>query len=189
MQLENRDKRDSLIYDPQIKGGDASFWSQLSGTTSISSGKLRYNAASSASFILFEFTEFTTFVVNVPANPTSGDNRKWGFLAPATTNIGAIYFHINDATFRVNVIDSQGNTQSKTVTWSNALWTGNAIPFSIAWEPDRVQFWANGAIIATFAIVAGNTIPFTALPLYIQNSNSDNMDVSYVDVRKAAGIV
>jgi hypothetical protein len=189
MQLENRDKRDSLIYDPQIKGFDSSFWSQLVGTTSVSSGKLRYNAASSASFILFEFGDLFNFMVNVPAQPTSGDSRRWGLFAPATTNIGAIYFDITGAVFTVHVIDSAGNDQSKTLTWNNAAWSGNSIVYGIAWTPDRVQFWINGAIVATFGILSGNVIPFTALPLYIKNGNSDNMDVSYVDVRKAAGIV
>lgn len=189
MQLENRDKRDSLIYDPQIKGFDASFWSQLSGTTTVASGKLRYNAASSASFILFEFADLFNFMVNVPVQPTSGDSRRWGLFSPATGNIGAMYFDITGAVFTVKVVDSSGNVQSKTITWNNAAWSANDIVYGIAWTPDRVQFWINGAIVATFGILAGNTIPFTALPLYIKNGNADNMDVSYVDVRKAAGIV
>src|SRR6185437_3121401 len=177
MELINRDKRDSLIYDPQIKGLDAAFWSQLTGTTTVSGGKLRYNNASSASFILFAFAEIVNFTVNVPAQPTSGDSRRWGLFAPATTKLGALYFDITGAVFTVHVVDSAGNDQSKTITWNNAAWSGNDIVFGIAWEPDRVQFWINGAIVATFAIVSQNTIPYNGLPLYIKNGNGDNMDV------------
>lgn len=189
MEYDRRENRDSLIYDPQIKGFDASFWSQLSGTTTVASGKLRFNAASSASFTLYEFVELLNFMVTVPAQPTSGDARRFGLFSPATTNIGAIYFDITGTAFTANVVDSSGNAQSKTLTWNNAVWSGNPIVFGIAWEPNRIQFWANGAIVATFAIESANTIPFTAIPLYIKNGNADNMDVSYVDVRRPAGIV
>jgi hypothetical protein len=192
MHLENRDKRDSLIYDPQIKGYDNTFWANVSGTPTIASSKIRYNAATSASFMLFEFVELLNFSITVPAAPTSGDSRRWGLLAPATgtvSAIGAVYFDITGAVFTVHVVDSAGNDQSQTITWSTGNWDGHAIVYGIAWEADRVQFWVNGSIVATFGAISNKTIPFTALPLYIKNGNSDNMDVGYVDVRGAAGMI
>lgn len=188
MHNEDRDKRDSLIYDPVSKGFDASFFATLSGTPAASGGKLQFNNASVASFMLFEFVNLANFTLTVPAVPTSGDARRWGFYSPATTAIGALYFDITGTAFTVNVVDSSGNLTSKAITWSGA-WTNTQIVYGIAWEADRVQFWVNGAIVATFAIISGNVIPFTALPLYIKNGNADNLTVAYLDLRRIAGTV
>jgi len=190
MHLNDRDKRDSIIYDPKIKGFDSSFFATLSGTPTVSSGNLRFNNASVSSYLQFEFIEMLNFMVTVPAVPTSGDARRFGLFAPATANIGALYFDITDTTFSAKCIDSSGNIQTQTITWVGA-WTANPIVYGIAWEQNRVQFWVNGAIVATFSVTSGSpgaAIPFTSLPLYIKNTNADNMDVAYIDIRHAAGI-
>lgn len=192
MELLNRDKRDSYIYDSTIKGFDANFWKQIAGTTTIASNKMRLNAATQASFILHEFA-FIDIKINVPAKPTAGDSRRWGLFAPsASGDQGAIYFDITGTAFTANVIDANGQTQTSTLTWNDGSWSATDIIFTIKWEPDIVQFWVNGTILATFQVISASTakgIPFIALPLYFKNGNSDNMDISYIAVQQAAGIV
>ena len=114
------------------------------------------------------------------------------FSPAASANIGALYFDITGAVFTAKVIDGNGQTQTTNPHVESSRGAQLIPAFKIAWEPDRVQFWAGGAIVATFGVTSAATaksIPFIALPLYIKNGNSDNMDVAYVDVRHAAGIV
>ena len=189
MELLNLDKRDGYIYDPAIKGLDANFFAQLAGTTTVASSKLRYNAATNASFLEHEFGRIV-YSLTIPVKPTAGDSRRWGLYAPgASADMGAIYFDITGAVFTVVVIDSQGNSRSSTITWLDPTWTNTPIKFEIDWAPDRIQFWVNGGIVATFAQISTAGIPFIALPLYVKNGNADNMDLSYICVKRAAGIV
>ena len=190
MELLNRDKRDGYIYDPIIKGVDSNYWSQIAGTITVASNKLRFNAATGASFLLHEFVDQLDFIVNVPVKPTSGDSRRFGLYSPAgSSQQGAIYFDITDTAFTVVVIDSFGQSQTLTLTWDDTNWTAKDILFRIKWEPDIVQFWVDGSILGTFSTTSSASIPFVGLPIYIKNGNADNMDITYVAVRRAAGIV
>src|ERR1700735_3287923 len=118
MELEHRDKRDSYVYDPVIKGLDTSFWSAVTGTATVSTGTLVLNAATLASFGLHEFVQEADFMLTIPAIPTSGDARRFGFVAPASFNIGAVYFDTTGTTFSANVYDNSGNHYTLPITWS-----------------------------------------------------------------------
>src|SRR4029077_11207968 len=98
------DKREGYIYDPVVKQYDTTFWKTMTGTPTVSSNKLRYNAAASASYLLHMFADIE-FMVNVPVKPTSGDVRQWGLKNQAETARGAIYFDITDTTFSIKAID------------------------------------------------------------------------------------
>lgn len=186
MELINQDKRDGYIYDPIIKQYDTSFWKTTAGTPAISSNLLRFNAAGVASYIEHIYADFE-IQLTVPAVPTSGDVRQWGFIAPATSKLGAAYFDITGTAFTAKVIDNQGTTTTKTLTWS-AGYTATATVFRIRWEADQIFFYIANVVVAS---VSAPTviIPAFALPIRILNSNSDNMDMTYMAVRRAASIV
>jgi len=178
------EKRDGYIYDPAIKAYDTSFWKSITGTPSISSNKIRYNAAKSASFGQHLYADIE-FVVNVPVKPTAGDDRQWGLKAPATNNFGAAYFDITGTAFTANTYDQNGVIETTILTWTDADFSAHAIAFRIRWELDEVRFYVDGDLVATHT----TRVPFGALPILINNGNSDNMDVSYIAVRRAAGII
>jgi len=188
MQLLDRDKRDGYIYDPALKGLDTSFWKTISGTPAITgsgaSSKIRLNAAEMATFLQHEYADID-FLVNVPVKPTAGDSRHWGFRIIGSTNPGAAYFDITGAVFTAKSVDSYGNAQTTTLTWSDPLYTATETNFRINWDKDTIFFYINGSIVATHV----TNIPYTALPIDIKNGNSDNMDIGIVNVRKAAGII
>lgn len=191
MELEHRDHRDSYIYDPTIKGFDSSFWATLAGTPTNAS-PIVLNVATIASFGLHEFVQEADFSLNVVTAPTAGHSRRWGFFSPAAgLGAGSAYFDITGTTFSVNISDNAGNTQTLAVAWLSA-WTNHQITYKICWETNRVQFWVNGAIVATFQPnyqAVTSEIPYGALPLYIKNAVADAFAVYFVNILRPAGIV
>ncbi len=181
------DKRDGYIYDPVVKQFDTTFWKQTAGTTTVSSNKLRYNAAGSASYLQHIFADIE-FVINVPVKPTSGDMRQWGFKNPSETTRGSVYFDITDAVFSIKVTDDFNNSTSYTLAWSDSLFSAHAIPFRIRWEKDAINVYVNNVLITT---IPQSTItpPSGPISAYINNGNSDNMDVTYMLVKRAASII
>lgn len=181
------DKRDGYLYDPVVKQFDTTFWKQVGGTTTISSNKMRFNAASAASYLQHIFADIE-FVVNVPANPTAGDSRQWGFKNPSESTRGYIYFDITDTTFSLKIEDEFGNTYSLPLTWSNGSYTGNDIAFRFRWEKDAINVFVNNALVT---VVPQSTIvpPVGPIAAYINNGNADNMDVKYMLVKRAASII
>lgn len=183
----HQDKRDGYMYDPVVKQFDTTFWKQLSGTTTVSANKLRFNAASTASYLQHIFADIE-FQVNVPANPTSGDSRQWGLKNPSEATRGYIYFDITNTTFSLKYCDDFGNTGSYALTWSNASYTGNAINFRIRWEIDHINVYVNNSLVTT---IPQSTVQSPSGPLmaYINNGNADNMDITYMLVKRAASII
>ena len=71
---EHYDLRDGYVYDVKVKGADTTFWKEITGTLSVVSDKLRFNADRATSYIQHIFGMFV-FFVNVPANPVASDGR------------------------------------------------------------------------------------------------------------------
>jgi hypothetical protein len=195
MELEHRDKRDSQIYDPTIRGFDQSFWATISGTPSGVAGAgsvVTLNDAVIVSYPQYEFPERAEFMLTVPAAPTGGQaQRKWGFLSPASNNAGAMYFHTNGTVFEAVVYDNFGNQQTVALTWL-AGYTNTATRFQIMQEPERILFKINDVIVASFVVTSGaspKALPFGALPLYVSNLVSDNFTITYIDILRAANII
>lgn len=186
-EIRHIDERDGYLYDVIIKQFDTTFWKQISGTTTVSSNKLRFNAASVASFIQHIFADFE-FKVLVPANPTSGDSRQWGMRNPSATAKGFIFFDITGTTFTLKLCDDFGNTVTRTLSWSNAVYTNADTVFRVRWEKDHINVYINGTLVDSIpqSIIMPPSGPLCA---YINNGNSDNMDVSYMLIRRAAGII
>lgn len=189
MELEHRDKRDSYIYDPVIKGFDGSFWSTITGTPTVSNGAIVLNAATIASYGLHEFVQQLDFNLLIITAPAGGQSRRFGLYSPAGGSAaGYAYFDVTGTVFTVNISDNSGNVQSAAITWQSA-WTNNPITYGIHWETNRIQFWINGAIVATFSPTATAAIPFGALPLYVKNGVADNSAINWINVLRPAGIV
>lgn len=186
MWLNERDRRDGVIYDCTIKQFDIGFWNQVSGTSTMSSNKLRNNNATIASYLLMEFADLE-IALNVPVVPTSGQAKKWGVYAPSPSKWNAAYFEITGTTFRAVCIGDNGDVSTSAIAWSSGVWDAHEIRYRIICENSRVQFLIEGVVVATFT--DGKYLPTSPAPLYITNGNSDNLDLGYVGVRRAAGMV
>jgi len=189
MELLSRDKRDGYVYDPIVKQYDTTFWKATTGTPAMSGNVLRFNAAAVGSYIQHIYADIE-FNLTVPTAPTSGDARHWGLRNPSSDNMGAVYFKIAGAVFTAEVVDSAGNATSTTLSWS-AGYTATATTYRIRWEADHIFFYINGVIVATVstANTSKNQIPCDALLARIVNGNADNMDLTYMWVRRAASII
>lgn len=183
MKLINIDEWEGFIYDVIIKQFDTAFWKQTTGTTTVSSNKLRNNAAALASYMQLIYADIE-FMINMPAAPTAGDARHWGLRSPATDALGAAYFKIAGAVFTAETTDEFGNTKSTTLTWS-AGYTTTDTKFRIRVGKEEVTFYINDVVVATHT----SAVPHIALPIRISNTNADNMDMAYLDVRRAAAII
>lgn len=193
MHQNDRDKRDSQLYDSEVRTFDQSFWQTMSGTPSGAVGSpITLNAATIVSYVQYEFPERAEFNITVPAAPVGGQaERKIGFLSPASNNAGAMYFHTNAAVFEAVVYDNFGNQQTVALTWI-AGYTNTATRFQIMQEPERIFFKINDVIVATFTVTSGaspKALPFAALPLYISNAVSDNLTILYIEILRAANII
>lgn len=182
MELINKDKRDGYIYDVVIKQRDTNFWKDTAGTSSATGNKLRLNAASIASYIQHIFAD-VEIGLNIPTTPSTGEAKHWGLRSPATDTQGAAYFEIAGAVFTAVTRDSAGTAETTTLTWSS--YENAETKYRIRWEPDQVIFYINGTIVATH----NTRVPQNALPLRIVNADSDNVDMGYVKVTRAASIV
>jgi len=189
MELISRDKRDGYVYDPIIKQYDTTFWKSTTGTPAMSSNVLRFTSAAASSFLQHIFAD-VEFNLTVPAVPTSGDVRTWGLRNPSSDSLGAVYFKIAGTAFTAEVVDSNGNTKSVTLTWS-AGYTATATSYRFRWENDMIIFYINGVVVATIGTfeMPKNAIPENALALRIVNGNADNLDLNYLAVRRAASII
>lgn len=183
MELLDKDKRDGYVYDPVIKQYDTAFWRTTTGTPAMSSTVLRFTSAGVSSYLLHLFAD-VEFSLNVPTTPSAGEAKQWGFRNPSGDNLGAAYFEITGATFRVVTVDDGGTSQTTAVTWT-AGWEGAATEYRMLWDADRVIFYVNGTIVATHTA----RVPSNALSLRILNSDADNTDLSYLAVRRAAAII
>lgn len=187
------DKRDGYIYDPIVRGYDTTtpFWKSISGTPTVTSGLLSFNAAESASWLLHLYAEME-FLLSIPAVPTSGDVRRFGLQNPASDNLGAAYYDTAGIAFTANVIDGNGTKKTTAITWLSS-WTATATVFRIRWEKDQVLFLI-GTNTNAMNIVASFTsqnvsIPLGPLALHIKNGNSDAMLFTYLAAKRAAALI
>jgi hypothetical protein len=174
--------RDGFIYDAIMRGYDTSFFKTIDGTPSVSSNKVRLNAAEIGSYPQIK-RGTVEFAVNIPAAPTAGDARKIALLNPSAPTRGSIYFEVVGAVFQVVSYDDDGTTETTAITGSTIH--GAEKLFKIEWGPDYIIFFLDGVAIATHKTRVGSI----AQGLYIINGNSDNMDVGYILVKETANLI
>lgn len=164
----------TFIYDPARQGYDASLWKTLAGTPSAGS-VITFNAATA-----IHYGDITkgegTFVMNIPVEPTAGDERKWGFYSSATDKF--IGFHVED-----DQLYAKAGTAEAEIAWDDD-WTSAAVAFKIVWNAGDVKFYIDGTPVAHLSEDADGTgvIPAGPLALYVSNENADNMTMNSITV-------
>jgi len=168
--------RSGFIYDVIMRGLDSSFWKAISGTVTVVSNKLRFNADALGSYTQFLFGKFE-FAVNVPTTPSTGEAKKWGLLNPSDATAGSAYFEIVGAVFNAVSYDNDGTVETTAITWDS--WETAETSFEIQWERGWVIFLVDGTVVATHKTSVGTL----AQGLYIINADSDNTDVGFIKVK------
>ena len=175
-----------LFYDPYIYGYDDNFFKTISGSITVTNGKIRVNSGTDSlgrvnSIDMFMFGELT-YGVTIPTAPTAGDNRVWGFFSRAIQNRNAAYFYISGTNFYARSYgDTSSTSESTTIEWDSA-WTATPIDYKIVWRIERVDFYVNNIKLATHT----TKVPAQMLmPMYFSNGANDNMDINFIRIRDA----
>lgn len=174
-------QRISYNYDPTRQGYDTTLFKTVSGTPTISGGAIRLNAAKIIGYAdLFKATQ--TLNLKVPAAPTAGDVRVFGFyqINAAATAV----FKITDAVFSCECTYA-GVTKNEVVTWQSA-WTNTYTNFKIVWEGFAAGFYVNDYRVA---FINDASVPKVSLSTYAYNANSDNMDILYIEMQDAQNYI
>lgn len=182
-QFKNTDKTPavSYTYDSYLKQLDGSFWGTITGTPAYSSGQhaIDLDAASMASFIQPVYGKFLS-KISIPAVPTSGDSRIFGFFNPNGTE--KITFDITGTAVTAKYNDGKGNSGS--IAISAALITAATHEFEIRWNPGSIGWFIDGDGIAAVEL-ATMDMPMS---LYFLNGNSDHVYVYNVSILEAGRI-
>ena len=166
----------NFYYDPIRSGYTTASFVTTKGTPAVSTTYLRFNAASAVHVGNIYKCDMSIKAI-IPAVPTTGDVRFIGF---SNLGLGAkIGFDITDDVFSAVATDIKGNTTSKFIDF-DADWAAAETIYEIRWIGVEVYFLVNGQQLAKFNDVA---VPKTSLSLFIDNENSDNMDISGVDFK------
>lgn len=174
-----------FIYDPQLYGFNTAYWRELNGATSLTAtNAIRLNSVAIASKPQY-FRGSLTFNLNIPSAPAG--NRRWGFVSPVLSNSKCAAYFETSGTFQAVVVNTDGSSASSTITWDSA-WTAAAVEYKIHWTKGTVLFYIAGIKVAEFTDRNQNP-GYLTLPVYISNSESDNMDLKYVLVRNAEKVV
>jgi hypothetical protein len=169
--------RKYLSYDP-ARDTEASFWVALTGSISASGADLTVNADTLISLETFS-AGVLKVEANIPADPTSGDDRKIGFTGQGT---GAYaWFFVDGAALKCQVSDGDGNTATETISWSDGViedFSGNVATYEIRWDAGIVRFFINGVQRAQLS----TGVPTGLMSVYLHNANVDNLLVKQVTV-------
>lgn len=183
--------RINFYYDPTRQGLDTTLWKVLSGTPSASGALITINAASMIGYADF-YKGDITLGLNIPAVPTAGDTRKWGFYQLANTS-GA-WFDITDDALTCQVQNADGTNETASVEWQ-AAWTDTKVDWAIKWTGFSAEFLINGVQVAFLngdtltSKYSTKSVPSFPLSIYLRNDNADEMDLSYVEALNVQGYV
>ena len=182
--------RDGVMYDPNVRDFDTSFWKKLAGTVAVTGSvpnkAVRFTNGDAISFSQYKYGVFD-YALNIPNTPSGSEARKWGLLWPSTVN-GGIYFEISGSVFQVVTTDDLGNTTTSAVTFVSA-WAGSEIIYRIIWTPNTITFTINDIFQKTHTITNGDKIPTIPMPLRIDTNEADNVDLGYLLVKNAGTII
>lgn len=185
--ITEKSEREGYIFDAAIKGADTTFWQDVEGTLAadtVGANKtVRVNSARIATYLNHIYGDYE-FALNVPTVPTAGDSRVWGLRSIKQGDRSAVYFEIDGATFRAVSIGSYDTTQEVTTLNFDTDWDATVTRYRIQWEPGLISFLVNDTVVARHT----KRIPEDPLPIEIKNANADNLDLSFVKVRRAGVI-
>jgi hypothetical protein len=127
--------------------------------------------------------EFRTRLV-IPAVPTAGDERFWGFSYLSTDSRDAgIYFEIEDDEFSARVVDdSSAAGEQKVVLDFPAAWATAKKDYRITWGAGMARFYIDGTEVAVIPFVDMD-LTKVELRTIIKNGNTDDMVADYIEYR------
>lgn len=174
-------------YNPATEGYmENAVFSTLSGTPDASTGVLRLNASGIITYDKVFKRGAMEMSINIPSDPASGDSRVFGFKNGASDLRGAVFFTISDDSFLAKAYDANGvEIGSSDIPWDSS-WTGSVVRYRVVYKERGMMFIVDDVIMAHMEIGFGNTfstdvvINKQPMYLYIENENSDNMDVSLI---------
>ncbi len=105
---------------------------------------------------------------------TSGDNKILGLIS-LNKDIKAV-FHIYGNELRCITKDEDGVTTTSIIPWVSA-WSSTAAIWTIRWQGQGVAFYINENQVS----VHSGDIPNGPMSVYINNTDSDNLLLSYVE--------
>lgn len=168
-----------FLYDPSLFGFESAYFQTNSGTPAVSGNKIRLNAATVTSYPEYVYGDIE-MLLTIPAAPTAGDSRIFGFKAAALSSSNYAYFNISGTTLTAVSRGLWGSSEeTTTITW-NSAWTAAATRFEIRIETQGTRFLIDGVEKAFHATSAPKD---AALPLYFSNVNSDNADISWFIIK------
>lgn len=162
---EEIDLREGLVYDPQVKGFDSSFWKGDTANAGFDtvSNSIRIGdtglVGGISSYSQYLYGDFEFKVRTDTLSPDSNDSEKlWGLLNIGDTlRRGASFFQAaydtnTDTTTTRQLwathVDEWGTRQRKRIPWDSS-WDSTGPRYRITWESDNLQFLINDTVYAT----------------------------------------
>src|ERR1035437_58743 len=165
----------NFYYDPIRQGYDTALWKTLSGVPAIIGSDLVFNTASAIGYADI-LKGNLTINMTIPAVPTAGDVRRFGFAQLA---LGAyVVFDITGNVFTAQTIDGKGNSASVVIPW-RAAWTATPLTFDILWTGFSAEFRLNNERLA---FINDTSVSSDPLSVYINNANADSTAFHYMEM-------
>ena len=175
--------RINFYYDPSREGYDTALWKTMTGVPAVVGANIQLASASILNYADI-YKGNVTFSLLVPAAPTAGDVRFWGFYQP---NLDAyIGFDITNDVFSVQASNGNGSTTTVVCDWQPS-WTNTEHEYQIQWSASGAVFLVDGVVVVgpsnAEGKINGDSIPTVALSTYISNENADNMLFTYMEAK------
>ena len=167
---EERDLRESLVYDPAVKAFDSSFWKGDTANLLFDSVKNAIKigdtgiAGGASSYSQYLFGDFEFTVRTDCLSPDSNDSEKyWGLRNLGDTlNRGSAFFSLSYDTTAADSSDSltpfsavayseSGVRFRRFLNWDSDLGNGANTRYRIIWDADRYTFLVNDTVVVTLA--------------------------------------
>lgn len=155
---------------------NTNLWATITGTPTYSSGVIQLDQAAMRSLVGAK--NFSGFLeVLIPAAPTTGDVREWGFKN-AGTKAPAAYFYVTDDVFGVKVVDDFGTSiVTVTLPWDTD-WTNAQVVWGVTTFVNEIHFTVNGSLVYRHI----GKVPDRPLTVFMNNENNDVMAYSELSV-------
>lgn len=179
-------KNQSFLWTGKVSGYDTTIWKPITGTPTLSSDKIRINAAEITTFLALKNGD-VEIGITVPTAPTAGDSRFFGIYSPTLSTKGKMLFSVEDDECFVLAHDDDGTEIFKEQIVWDSDWTNAEARYRISWNANQILFSVNGTIVyQTNDTVVARLIPSLPNNITIKNANSDNLDVSYLAIRTSS---
>lgn len=186
--------RINFYYDPARQGYDTSLLKTITGTPTISSGKLILDQASFIGYADIFKGELEMNLL-IPSSPTAGDYRTFG-LKQINEDAFAGFAIIDEDFFAIT--EFNGEQTMIPIEW-NSDWTNVNVKFSVQWQGFSARFLINGveqfnaSAVPSFVeempmtFINDESVPKIALSPFVENDNNDSLEMVSFQVKAAQG--